>query len=186
MRRFTEEGGDLVCFSAKYCYGPNTGGFVVGRSDLVDALAVVDFTGFESGRWAIFGRPFKLDLHTVVGTTLAVEEWMDRDHEARWCSYAELVDELAGAVEGIAGVRSEPRFFTMVETLEPEPVNCLVVHVDAQEAGVSAADVERTLEESNPRVAVHRRDDTVIVAVDTMLPEQSAYVCERLQAALRT
>jgi len=98
----------------------------------------------------------------------------------------ELAGELAGAVEGIAGVRSERRFFTMVETLEPEPVNCLVVHVDAQEAGVSAADVERTLEESNPRVAVHRRDDTVIVAVDTMLPEQSAYVCERLQAALRT
>jgi len=100
MRRFTEEGGDLVCFSAKYCYGPNTGGFVVGRSDLVDAVAVVDFTGFESGRWAIFGRPFKLDLHTIVGTVLAVEEWIEFDHEARWRAYAELVDELAGAVEG--------------------------------------------------------------------------------------
>ena len=83
MRRFTEEGGDLVCFSAKYCYGPNTGGFVIGRSDLVDAVAVVDFTGFESGRWAIFGRPFKLDLHTVVGTVLAVEEWMEFEHQAR-------------------------------------------------------------------------------------------------------
>jgi L-seryl-tRNA(Ser) seleniumtransferase len=183
MRRFTEEGGDLVCFSAKYCYGPNTGGFVVGRSDLVEAVAVVDFTGFESERWAIFGRPFKLDLHTVVGTTLAVEEWMELDHEARWRSYAELVDELAAAVQGIAGVRSEPRFFTMVETIEPEPVNCLVVHVDPQEAGVSAADVERTLDESNPRVAVHRWDDTLIVAVDTMLPEQCPYVCERLRAA---
>ena len=88
---------------------------------------------------------------------------MDLDHEARWRSYAELVDELAAAVEGIPGVRSEPRFFTMVEKLEPEPVNCLVVHVDAREAGVAAADVERTLEESNPRVAVHRWDDTLIV-----------------------
>ena len=51
MRRFTEEGADLVCFSAKYSYGPNTGGFVVGRADLVDALAGVDFTNFETGRW---------------------------------------------------------------------------------------------------------------------------------------
>src|SRR5205807_403864 len=83
MRRFTEVGGDLVCFSAKYCYGPNTGGFVVGRSDLVDAVA----------------------------------------------------------------------------------------------------DVERSLHESNPRVAVHRWDDTLIVAVDTMLPEQGPYVCERLRVA---
>ena len=183
MRRFTEQGGDLVCFSAKYCYGPNSGGFVVGRSDLVDALAVVDFTGFESGRWAIFGRPFKLDLHTVVGTTVAVDEWFELDHEARWRSYAELVEGLAAAVDGLGGVRAEPRFFTMVETLEPEPVNCLVLHVDAQEAGVSAADIERTLDNSNPRVAVHRWDDTLIVAVDTMLPEQCPYVCERLQAA---
>jgi L-seryl-tRNA(Ser) seleniumtransferase len=183
MRRFTEEGGDLVCFSAKYCYGPNTGGFVVGRSDLVGALAAVDFTGFETGEWANFGRPFKLDLHTVVGTVVALEEWFEADHEARWRSYADLVDELAAAVDGVRGVRTEARFFTMVETLEPEPVNCLVVHVDAQEAGVSAADVERTLEESNPGVAVHRWDDTLIVAVDTMLPEQCAYVCERLRAA---
>src|SRR5256714_12801322 len=106
MRRFTEEGGDLVCFSAKYCYGPNTGGFVVGRSDLVDALAVVDFTGFESGRWAIFGRPFKLDLHTIVGTVLAVEEWMELDHEAPRRAYAGLVGQLGVALQGIPGVRT--------------------------------------------------------------------------------
>jgi len=184
MSRFTREGGDLVCFSAKYFYGPNTGGFVVGRSDLVEALALLDFTGFESGPWAMFGRPFKLDLHTVVGTVLAVEEWLELDHEARWRSYAELVEELASAVDGIAGVRAEPRFFTMVETLEPEPVNCLVLQIDPREAGVSAAEVERTLEESNPRVAVHLRDDTLIVAVDTMLPGQCPHVCARLRAAL--
>jgi len=61
MRRFTEEGADLVCFSAKYFYGPNTGGFVVGRADLVAAIGAVDFTNFETGRWAKFGRPFKLE-----------------------------------------------------------------------------------------------------------------------------
>ena len=48
---------------------------------------------------------------------------------------------------------------------------------------MSAADVERSLHESNPRVAVHRWDDTLIVAVDTMLPEQGPYVCERLRVA---
>nr|MBA3716844.1 hypothetical protein [Actinomycetota bacterium] len=164
--------------SAKYCYGPNTGGFVVGRADLVDAVADVDFTNFETGRWAKFGRPFKLDLHTVVGTTLAIEEWFELDHEARWRSYAELVDELAAAVADIRGVRTERRFFTMVETLEDEPVNCLVLQSDR------AADAERMLYEGNPRIAVHRWDDTLIVAVDTLLPEQCAYVCERLRATL--
>ena len=178
MRRFTAEGGDLVCFSAKYFYGPNTGGFVVGRADLVDAVAAVDFTNFETGRWAKYGRPFKLDLHTVVGTTLAVEEWFAADHEARWRGYAKLVDELDEAVVGIPGVRTERRFFTMVETLEDEPVNCLVVHTKR------AAEAERALWDGNPRVAVHRQDETLIVAVDTLLPEQSRYICARLRAAL--
>jgi D-glucosaminate-6-phosphate ammonia-lyase len=178
MRRFTAEGADLVCFSAKYFYGPNTGGFVVGRADLVDAVAGVDFTNFETGRWAKYGRPFKLDLHTVVGTTLAVEEWFAADHEARWRSYSELVARLEDAVAGIDGVRSERRFFTMVETLEEEPVNCLVVH------SARAETAERALWEANPRIAVHRRDETLIVAVDTLLPEQCGYVGEQLRAAL--
>ena len=184
MRRFTDAGADLVCFSAKYFYGPNGGGFVVGSADLVGSVEAVDFTGYESGRWLVFGRPFKLDLHTVVGTTLALEEWLELDHGARWSSYAELVGELAEAVAGLPGVSVEPRFFTMEETLEDAPVNCLVVRVDPAEARTSAADVERALDEGNPRIAVHRWDDTLIVAVDTMLPEQCAYVCERLRAAL--
>jgi L-seryl-tRNA(Ser) seleniumtransferase len=178
MRRFTAEGADLVCFSAKYFYGPNTGGFVVGRADLVDAVAAVDFTKFETGRWAKFGRPFKLDLHTVVGTTLAVEEWFELDHDARWRSYADLVGRLDEAVADLPGIRTERRFFTMVETLEDEPVNCLVVHA------ARASDAERALWEGNPRVAVHRADETLIVAVDTLLPEQCANVCEKLRAAL--
>jgi D-glucosaminate-6-phosphate ammonia-lyase len=184
MRRFTDQGADLVCFSSKYFYGPNGGGFVVGSEALVRAVGEVDFTGFESGRWLIFGRPFKLDRHTVVGTTLALEEWLELDHAARWRSYAELVGELTAALAGLPGVTAEPRFFTMEETLEDEPVNCLVVRVDPAEAGGSAADVERELYESNPRIAVHRWDDTLIVAVDAMLPEQCAYVCERLRSAL--
>jgi D-glucosaminate-6-phosphate ammonia-lyase len=184
MSRFTDEGADLVCFSAKYFYGPNGGGFVVGRSDLVGAVEAVDFTGYESGRWLIFGRPFKLDRHTVVGTTLALEEWLELDHAARWRSYAELVGELATAVADLPGVQAVPRFFTMEETLEDAPVNCLVVRVDAAQAGVSAADVERALGEGNPRIAVHLWDDTMVLAVDAMLPEQCGLVCERLRSAL--
>lgn len=178
MRRFTAEGANLVCISAKYFYGPNTGGFVAGRADLVDAVAAVDFTNFETGRWAKYGRPFKLDLYTVVGTTLAVEEWFETDHAARWRSYAELVGRLDDAVAGVPDVRTERRFFTMVETLEDEPVNCLVVHTPRAE------EAERALWECNPRIAVHRHEDALIVAVDTLLPAQCDYVCERLLSIL--
>lgn len=184
MRRFTDAGADLVCFSAKYFYGPNGGGFVVGSANLVGAVEAVDFTGYESGPWLIFGRPFKLDRHTVVGTTLALEEWLELDHAARWGSYAALVDQLGESVAHLPGVSATPRFFTMEETLEDAPVNCLLVQIDPARAGTSAADVERALAEANPRIAVHLWDDTLIVAVDTMRPEQCAYVGAQLRAAL--
>ena len=81
---------DLCCFSAKYFWGPNGGGFVAGRREAVSWLAELDFTGYESGRWRTFGRAWKLDRATVVATLAALEEWMAMDHAARWEGYAAL------------------------------------------------------------------------------------------------
>ena len=53
--------GDVACFSAKYFWGPNAGGFVAGRAEPVGALAALDFTGYEYGPWLTFGRAWKLD-----------------------------------------------------------------------------------------------------------------------------
>ena len=38
MRTFIAGGADLVCFSAKYFGGPNAGGFIAGRADLMAAV----------------------------------------------------------------------------------------------------------------------------------------------------
>ena len=87
--------GDVACFSAKYFWGPNAGGFVAGRAGLVADVAALDFTGYESGPWRTFGRAFKLDRATVVATVAALEAWMVLDHDARWRGYAALADALA-------------------------------------------------------------------------------------------
>ena len=64
--------GDLGCFSAKYFWGPNGGGFVAGRAGPVADIAALDFVGYESGRWRTFGRAFKLDRATVAATVAAL------------------------------------------------------------------------------------------------------------------
>ncbi|MDH4176444.1 MAG: aminotransferase class V-fold PLP-dependent enzyme [Thermoleophilia bacterium] len=179
MASYTAAGADLACFSAKYFHGPNGGGLVVGREDLVAAVAGVDFTGYESGRWLVFGRPFKLDRHTVVGTLVALEEWLVMDHAARWTAYARMVDELAAAVADIDGVSTARRFLTMEEdVVEREVVNALLLrapHARAAHATLAAGD---------PAIAVHLLDDALLVAVDAMLEEDVPLVAERLRAAL--
>ena len=111
MRRWCDLGADLVCFSAKYFYGPSGGGFVCGRAELVEAVAGVDFTGFESAAYLAFGRPFKLDRHTVVGTVLALEEWYEMDHGARFATYADAVETIRAALpEGSGRSRCSSRW----------------------------------------------------------------------------
>jgi len=184
MRRFAQGGADIVCFSAKYWYGPNGGGVVAGRRDLIEAVAQVDFTRFESGRWLRFGRPFKLDRHTVVGTVVALEEWFAMDHEARWAGYVRVVRSLANAVAGLPGVEVRPLFLTMQETLEPAPINCLRVRLDRSVADRTVADVHRALWEGDPRIVAHLDRDALILAVDAMPESSSGLVAERLRKAL--
>src|SRR5262249_54541743 len=131
-------GADVTAFSAKYFYGPNAGGFVYGRRDLVDAIAQIDFTRFESGPHLIFGRAFKMDRSAVVATVLALEEWLAADHDARWASYRERAERLAAELGGTTAQ------FTLDERLVPESPNSLVLDVgeraDALAAELAAGD----------------------------------------------
>jgi L-seryl-tRNA(Ser) seleniumtransferase len=174
--------GDLVCFSAKYFYGPNGGGFVYGRRDLVEALADADFTTFETGEWRTFGRSFKLDRYTVVGTIAALEEWFQMDHEERWAGYRRAVRVMEDAVRGIRGLEARARFFTPDEALADEPVNCLWLRPDPAVTGMSAADLHLALYEGNPRIVAQKDDEAVYIVVEAMSPGQEQPVGERLRA----
>jgi L-seryl-tRNA(Ser) seleniumtransferase len=118
--------GDVACFSAKYFWGPNGGGFVAGRGSLVADVAALDFVGYESGPWRTFGRAWKLDRATVAATVAALEEWVALDHEARWRGYAALASDLAARLGVVA--RVELTQFTLDERLVDGPVNAVVVH----------------------------------------------------------
>ena len=183
MKTFTDRGADLVCFSAKYFRGPNGGGIVVGRADLVAAVATVDFTRHEAGPWLRFGRPFKLDRQIVVGTVAALREWLDMDHDARLASYRDLVNALWDGLAGIDGVSLEPTCFTMRETYEPAPVNALYLRLDAA-AGRSAAVVDGALRDGDPSIRAIVEQDGLALVVETLDKADIPLVVERLRAAL--
>lgn len=120
--------GDVACFSAKYFFGPNAGGFVAGSSSLVADVAALDFVGYESGPWRTFGRAFKLDRSAVVATVVALEEWLAADHEARWGAYAGLARELAALCGALPGAEISLSHFTLEETLVDDGlVNAVLV-----------------------------------------------------------
>jgi L-seryl-tRNA(Ser) seleniumtransferase len=166
-------GGDLVCFSAKYFYGPNAGGFVYGTRDLIDAVAQIDFTRFESGPHLIFGRAFKLDRSAVVGTVLALEEWLNADHDARWESYRVRAERLADVLGGTTAQ------FTLDERLVPEPVNALVLSV-----GERADALADELAADDPSIVCVPMDGKLVFCLETVDEADEPLLAERIRSAL--
>ena len=184
LSSFTRAGADLVCFSAKYFGGPNAGGFICGRRDLIDAVAGVDFTRFESGVYKIFGRPFKLDRQSVVAVVVALQEWIEMDHEERFARYARLVHALSDALRGLNAIELTPISLTMEEALVPEPVNALQIRMGEQ-ASRTAAAVQTLLSDGNPEVLVHCIDDALVVDMEMVFEDDIPLIAQRIKGALQ-
>jgi D-glucosaminate-6-phosphate ammonia-lyase len=185
LGQFARCGADLSCFSAKYFFGPNSGGFVAGRRELIDIVAGLDFTRFESGPFRKFGRPFKMSRYDVASTALALREWFARDHAKRWEEYADKVASIAASLPSRTDIHARSCLFTMSEELVSGPtVNCLALSFD-QSPGY-AASIAKELEAGDPIIAAIVQDETLIVAVDALLDGQERLVGERLARALAT
>jgi D-glucosaminate-6-phosphate ammonia-lyase len=182
MSSFVPGGADLVCFSAKYFWGPNSSGFLCGRRDLIEAVAGIDFTRYESGKYLTFGRPWKMDRHTIVATVVALEEWLAMDHEARWTGYREKVAAMRSLLSVVPGICTEPKYFTMDERLLDDPVNCMTIACPG--GGAQVEKISADLLAGDPSIATVVLEDKLVVAVDTVLRDQHLAVAERLRQIL--
>ncbi|MEO5884325.1 MAG: hypothetical protein ABIQ58_02260 [Candidatus Limnocylindrales bacterium] len=177
-------GADLVCFSAKYFWGPNSGGFIAGRRDLIEGVAVGDFTRYESGQHLIFGRPYKMDRQTVVGTVAALREWFEMDHDARLSGYRATVEALARDLAELPGVHLEPRNFTMIETYGAVPVNCLYLRLEPDVARATPAELEAGLRAGDPSIRVIGEPDGIAIVVETLVGDDANVIVERVRDLL--
>lgn len=180
MRRFAAAGADLVCFSSKYYGGPNGGGFIAGSQRLIDTVAGIDFTRFESGRYRTFGRPFKLDRQIIVAVVVALQEWFAIDHRARWAGYRAKVDRVIDEIEELPGLEVAPRGFTLDERLIMEPVNCVAIGF-GPESGLDCEAVCRALREGDPAIATVTLGGKLIVAMDTVQDGDERIISRRLR-----
>jgi L-seryl-tRNA(Ser) seleniumtransferase len=183
IAHYASAGGDLVCFSAKYFWGPNAGGFVYGRKDLIETVAALDFTGFESGPHLVFGRAFKMDRATVVATTLALREWLTMDHAGRWASYRERAENMASELQRRAEGTFQAVCFTLDERVVPEPVNSLFV-TPSPSSKLTPRDLEQRLAEGDPSVRAVAVGNGVSFCLETVFEDQDAMIVDLVVQAL--
>jgi len=184
MGDYVRRGADLVSISAKYFGGPNAGGFIMGRQDLIAAVANVHFTRYESGKYLKYGRPLKMDRQTVIAVVVALEEWLSMDHGARLDKYRRLAVLLQDLLTGIPGLLLEQKFFTMDERYVAEPVNCLLVTVDKARCGKSADELARLMAAETPSILANHDGDRIGFCMDAIEEQEVGHIGKRIRAIL--
>ncbi len=173
--REVAQSADLVCFGGKYINAPQSTGFVCGRKDLVEAVAV---HGFVSSR--PFGRGQKLDRQEIAGVVAAFDEWFAMDHETRFSEYDEKIAILQKGLQGTLHLRG-----TEVIRTSRHPGVTLHVILDSEALGKSAQEVADELYAGNPRIRVLREgNDTLNINVHTLNDGEEQIVADRLRDLL--
>jgi L-seryl-tRNA(Ser) seleniumtransferase len=180
LQRFIAEGADLVTFSGgKGLMGPQSSGILAGRADLIHAARLNGNPSHSVGRAA------KAAKEDIVGLIVALEDYMQRDHDADtafWRTQAEwMLERLSDFPEVATRYLHDARE-------HPVP---RVELVFLPESGINAHELVLALEEHDPRVFLFEptgptaRPNSVVINTQTMQPGEEHSVVEALRAEIQ-
>ena len=171
---YLEQGVDAVGYSGGKCLrGPQASGLVLGRKDLLEAA-------FMNGApHHALARPMKVGKEEIMGLLAAVEQWVQRDHEAEWKTWERRLALITDSVAHLESVTTEIR--------QPGRSNVapvLQINWDVEVMGISGTDVEKQLSEGDPRIELFGHAEGVSVMPYMMEDGEAEIVADRLGAIL--
>lgn len=174
---YTRDAGvDAVIFSGgKGLRGPQSTGLLLGRRDIIAGARANAAPNMG------IGRSLKVGKEELAAIMAAVEVAVGVDQDELVAGYERVVDRWISALAGIAGVVAARAF----PSEAGQPHARLTVTVDPA-SGITAADLERTLWNADPRIAVLiLGEHTIAMNPQTVAPVEEALVADGLVQALR-
>lgn len=185
LTKFVDLGVDLSIFSGgKGICGPNDTGIVLGAGrrgkELIEAVKL-NANPYES-----IGRGFKVSKEQIVGLVAALERFVERDEATH---YARLMTTAQGIMRELADL---PHVTASIIPHDEHPMFSLVPRVklelDTDALGMTAYDVERTLNAGTPPILTRmvKRDPECTVLIETyhLRDEEVRLVVDRLRSIL--
>ena len=176
--RFQRMGYDLVAFSGgKGLRGPQSAGLLVGRRDLVEAARLNNNPNSDS-----VGRSNKVNKEEVVGMLVALELFLEQDHDQIWKEWTRRCRQIARSVASLPGVATE--------IFVPEIANAvphLRIRWNYSQSRLSAKAAAELLRDGNPSIEVRpNHDEGLEIAVWMLDPGDERVVGRRIHGVLST
>ncbi len=170
LRRFIDEGADLVIFSGgKFIGGPQATGLLFGKKDLVEAALM------NSSPHHAIGRPQKVAREEMVGLATALRLYVDLDEEAFLAGKRAQAKHVADRLQSVPNVSCEVKhdyFRHFVPTA--------VVELNSDWTGPSIPEIARRIHEGSPRIYVASSQDSLNVNPFNLRDGEEEVVARRL------
>ena len=174
---FTQMGADLAIFSGgKDLRGPQPTGLVVGRRELIEAIALNASPNHS------IGRPMKVGKEEMVGLLAAVKLYLNQNQQARAERCEQVVAAWSEELNAIPGVRAQRDW----PNEAGQPLAWCLITFDPQTTGLTRDQIVASLLEGEPAVAVAKHgSDSIHLNPMTLNPGEEKIVEARLIGILR-
>ncbi|MEX0314418.1 MAG: aminotransferase class V-fold PLP-dependent enzyme [Allomuricauda sp.] len=173
--KFTKMGFDLVAFSGgKGIRGPQSAGLLLGKRKYIEAARL-----HTPPRGTTIGRGMKVNKEEVLGMLVALETYLQKDHDAEWKLWEgqiKLISDSALSVDGVETEIHVPPHANHVPSLK--------ITWDQNKVKISAKEARKQLQEGHPSIATVGGEDTIGITTWMMVPGQERIVAQRVKEVL--
>ena len=174
--KFNDMGFSFVALSGgKAIRGPQSAGLLMGKKDIIAAARLsMPPRGFN------VGRGMKVNKEEVLGMYMALESFINQDHDKEQKIWEAAIAHIEGAVKTVDGVTTS----VVVPTLG-NVTPTLHMNWDINKVKLSGKDVQEKLRAGNPSIEVADvRESSIAVTAWMLKPGQEKIVAKRLREVL--
>jgi L-seryl-tRNA(Ser) seleniumtransferase len=173
--KYNDLGFDLVCVSGgKAMRGPQSAGLLMGKKELIAAARLS-----APPRGGNIGRGMKVNKEEVLGMYVALEKYINQDHDAEWKMWESKIDTIAKSVDSIEGVKIE---ISVPPIANHTPL--LFISWDESKVKTSNKDLMLKLRNGSPSIEVMANGTGINITVFMLQEGEEKMVAKRIREEL--
>lgn len=172
--KYTEMGFDMVTFSGgKGIRGPQSAGLLFGRKDLIEAARM------NHSPYGSIGRGMKVNKEEILGMMVALELYLEKDHDKEWKQWERWVEQIASSIRSLSSVKTE-RYVPEIKNHVPH----LKITWDEAIVKISPPEVVQKLRHGYPSIETLGGQDSIIYNMFMLQSEEIDIVASRTKEIL--